>query len=534
MLGVLLGVAIAVHAEPKLEWATFGEFSAKLNEGSGYRLTMDKSVSDRPVVWHFSKPGTDKFALLRRSCKELCLNFEIDEELKKVFIVGPNADAGPTLQSKIERSLRTSQEFFRAHWNDDTDELRKVSEDAIQREKSATNLTEGSAGVVDAALVQFLLHPESRALVAALIDADVRAASVAMAKVRSGQGAMAVSARATRVLGDAYRAKQDQGTDGQRKEISQFISVLADGGRFVVEHRALDSGHVELGLTVIGNRERFTACRIEVMSKLNETDQAELLVDFPTDDKVKGLTMPIPAVPHEALHTVNGFQGAAVAEGWNTMAWFDPSVRLNSLEDTLGQYAHSGDMVRARLTEDGWFQPYLARNRWPEYSGEWSGVIASTGKVRAITPWRELLAYLNGLSDAQLDGMAKIDSLEVADGALANSMVDGWLLRAGLRELAAKRMHAVEGFSNQLSAGAAGDLSRYWLVTKDEGLLVPSIYQNRGRSWLSAYEQARITESGNLYLYVVVELWVPNGTYLPNGDENFVKRTIHLMVDNKL
>ncbi len=536
MLGVLLGVALVRSevAAPKLEWATFGEFSAQLNEGSGYRLTMDKSISDRPVVWYFSKPGDSKFELLKRSCKELCLNFEIDEPRKRAFIIGPNSDAGPTLQSKIERSLKDAQDFFRKHWKDDVDQLREVAADARARESNAATLTEGSSGVVDGVLVEILLNSEGRALAANVIDADIRAVSIAMAKEKSGKNAMPVSSRAIQVVGDSYRAKQQSGTIEQRNEVQKFVSVLSDGGRWVVEHRALDNGSVELALTVIGNKERFTVCRMDALSKLGEADQAAMLVDFPANEKLKGLQITDPAVPHEALHTVNGFQNAAVREGWNTIAWFDPSVRFNATDETLGQHSVSGNMVRARLTDDGWFQPYLGQNRWPEYSGNWSGVIASTGKVKAISPWRSVLDYLNALTTDQLDGMSKIDALEVADGALAVSIADGWLLRAGLRELAARRMHAVEGFSSQLSPGAAADLSHYWGATRDEGLLIPSVFSNRGRAWLTAYEQARAPESGGLHLYVVVELWVPDGTTLPDGSDKFVKHTVHMMVDSKL
>jgi hypothetical protein len=516
MLGVVLGLAIAVQGEPKLEWATFGDFSARLNEGSGYRLVMDKSISDRPVVWYFSKPGESGFELLRRSCKELCLNFEIDEPLKKVFIIGPNADAGPTLQSKIERAIADSKEFVQEHWND-ADSVLKIIEEGQGDDNSELAKD----------LARQLRDGRSRTLLSGVLGMDARSLAVALAKKPSGSGVIPVSTQMVKGMDDYFSKNLNSPDSTLVFKAKQYFEFKNGKATYSVQHYCTDSGEFGMSLKMasddalisIGFASCFIKSKVTAVG-VSDTKNSEVLNTVVNVDRVQ----------NELFETVNWYQTIAIEKKWNTVSWFDPtSGVLISGCPTLQTRNLNGPTSHARFSDDQWLTVFTGDSIWKSNSGDWSGPIQSTGVLNLKSSWMDVLKYLNSLTDAQIDGMAQIDEAGIGKGIMDDVMRNGWLIRAGLRELAVEKTHDVMVYGNTVGSGAGGDLSRFWRVTKDPILLRPTMVSRRNYAVLNCYEQVKAANEGKMDFYVVFNLMVPNGVDDSTGQFLYYEKKVELL-----
>jgi hypothetical protein len=516
MLGVVLGLAIAVQGEPKLEWATFGDFSARLNEGSGYRLVMDKSISDRPVVWYFSKPGESGFELLRRSCKELCLNFEIDEPLKKVFIIGPNADAGPTLQSKIERAIADSKEFVQHHWND-ADSVLKIIEEGQGDDNSELAKD----------LARQLRDGRSRTLLSGVLGMDARSLAVALAKKPSGSGVIPVSTQMVKGMDDYFSKNLNSPDSTLVFKAKQYFEFKNGKATYSVQHYCTDSGEFGMSLKMASDDALislgFASCFIKnkvTAVGVSDTKNSEVLNTVVNVDRVQ----------NELFETVNWYQTIAIEKKWNTVSWFDPtSGVLISGCPTLQTRNLNGPTSHARFSDDQWLTVFTGDSIWKSNSGDWSGPIQSTGVLNLKSSWMDVLKYLNSLTDAQIDGMAQIDEAGIGKGVMDDVMRDGWLIRAGLRELAVEKTHDVMVYGNTVGSGAGGDLSRFWRVTQDPILLRPTMVSRRNYAVLNCYEQVKAANEGKMDFYVVFNLMVPNGVDDSTGQFLYYEKKVELL-----
>lgn len=516
MLGVVLGLAIAVQGEPKLEWATFGEFSAKLNEGSGYRLVMDKAISDRPVVWYFSKPGENRFELLRRSCKELCLNFEVDEPLKKVFVAGPNVDAGPTMVNKILQSIADTREFVQKHWGDSDAALKAIMESDGE-----------GASEFERDLARQLRSGMSRALLSAALGMDARALATGIARDSEGMGLIPVTAQLTRSIDAYFSANLESADNNLVVKAKQYFERKKAGASLVIRHYSGDSGDFGLGLDSATDSDFRAYGDATVLRKNVATDVP--LVES-KDSRILNTAVDLDAVPNPLFATMNWYQTIAIPNKWNTVSWFDPTGGVSVSESmTLGGRGSNGPAVHGQLSDDGWMVLWTNRSKWKEISGDWSGLIRSTGVLSEKSSWMDLLRYLNSLSDSQLDGMKAIEEDYVGRWVMDDVMRDGWLIRAGLRELAAQRSHDVFVYGNTLGSGAGGDLSRFWRVTDDPVLLRPSMVGRRSYAVLNAYEQVRMSSRGGMDYYVVFNLKVPNGVDEVTDQFTYFEKKVQLL-----
>jgi hypothetical protein len=516
MLGFVLGLVMAVQGEPKLEWATFGDFSGRLNEGSGYRLVMDKSISDRPVVWYFSKPGESGFELLRRSCKELCLNFEIDEPVKKVFIIGPNADAGPTLQSKIERAIADSKEFVQHHWND-ADSVLKIIEEGQGDDNSELAKD----------LARQLRDGRSRTLLSGVLGMDARSLAVALAKKPSGSGVIPVSTQMVKGMDDYFSKNLNSPDSTLVFKAKQYFEFKNGKATYSVQHYCTDSGEFGVSLKMasddalisIGFASCFIKSKVTAVG-VSDTKNSEVLNTVVNVDRVQ----------NELFETVNWYQTIAIEKKWNTVSWFDPtSGVLISGCPTLQTRNLNGPTSHARFSDDQWLTVFTGDSIWKSNSGDWSGPIQSTGVLNLKSSWMDVLKYLNSLTDAQIDGMAQIDEAGIGKGVMDDVMRDGWLIRAGLRELAVEKTHDVMVYGNTVGSGAGGDLSRFWRVTKDPILLRPTMVSRRNYAVLNCYEQVKAANEGKMDFYVVFNLMVPNGVDDSTGQFLYYEKKVELL-----
>ncbi|MFM9874146.1 MAG: hypothetical protein ACKVQS_11860, partial [Fimbriimonadaceae bacterium] len=409
-----------------------------------------------------------------------------------------------------------TREFVQKHWGDSDVALKSMEESD----------GEGSSEF-ERDLARQLRSGMSRALLSAALGMDARALATGIAKDAEGTGLVPVAAQLTRSIDAYFSANLESADNNLVVKAKQYFERKKAGASLVIRHYSGDSGDFGLGL------DSATDIDIRVYGDatvLRKTVAADVPLTDSKDSRILNTSVNLEAVPNPFFETMNWYQTIAITNKWNTVSWFDPSGGVSVKESmTIGGRGSNGPVIHGHLSDDGWLLLWTNSSKWKEISGDWSGLIRSTGVLSFKSSWMDLLRYLNSLSDAQLDGMKAIDEDYVDRWVMDDVMRDGWLIRAGLRELAAQRSHDVFVYGNTLGSGAGGDLSRFWRVTDDPVLLRPSLVSRRGYAVLNAYEQVRIGPEGRQDYYVVFDLKVPNGVDDVTGQFSYYEKKVQLL-----
>jgi len=522
MLSVLLACVLIAEtqSEPRLEWSTFGDFAAKQFEGSEYRLVMDRAIGERPMVYYFSNPGSDKLALLKRVSNELCLNFDVDDKLKKIFISGPNSDAGMTLRMKLQLGIQKTQEIARSYWGRSTDELGSDSILLIERVVAAESEKQKKILMFERDVVISMVRPESRAVLACLLTADPATLASRIAANQSGERAVAVSREATNIIKTAYtgRPPSDPAEADYWQAIRNTYDEMAtDGAVPVITHSVAKNGAASFFLRLDGKSKskHLGAISLGQPDWLLESDETE--TDSVPADLANEEFNPKQTI-FWGVDGMNIFQTLAIKHKWNTVAWLDVGRSHPEFTKTIKGFSQLKE-VRVKLTEDGWMVPYILGSRWPEFSGNWRGLMKMEGKIEPETDIKILREYLEDLSDDEINGMAEIKG-ERIDYRLSSLVSSARLIRVALRISAASNLKEFEYKLSQLDLGIGAEISHYWPYVINDEMKTPQVVQRRGQAILIMLDREvpdpdfdELPHSRTL----VVTLAVPTGTEGANG-----------------
>ncbi|QYK53192.1 MAG: hypothetical protein KF824_13170 [Fimbriimonadaceae bacterium] len=526
MLSILLASVLVQQTtpEPKLEWSTFGDFAAKQFEGSEYRLVMDRAIGERPMVYYFSNPGTDKLALLKRTCKELCLNFEVDEKLKKIFIAGPNSDAGLTLRAKLQIGIQKMQEIARANWSKSTTKLNNEANRLLQLSMDQIPAKERELLMFERSVLVSLVRPESRAVMSCLLSIDAGSLATRMAQSQSGEGALPVTGEARNILANAFKGAPPSDKDELMwwTEIKKiYDEMVVDGAVPTITYSVAKSGAASIFLRLDGKTKSraLGAVSISTYGWLDDPDESK---DFVPDSLAKEEFNPKQTI-FWGVEGMNIFQTLAIKHKWNTVAWLDVGRNHPEYTKTLEGF-NKLKKVRVKLTDDGWMVPYLYGQRYPEFTGNWRGVMKMEGKIEPETDIKKLREYLESLTFEEINGMAEIEG-EMFDYRLTSLLSSARLIRTALRISEATKLKEFDLKLSQVDLNIGGEISHYWPYVVNEQLKTPALVQMRGLAHIGMLDRELADPDFDelpTARTLIVILAVPSGKFV-EGKEVFVQ-----------
>ncbi|QYK53191.1 MAG: hypothetical protein KF824_13165 [Fimbriimonadaceae bacterium] len=482
-----------ITPEPKLEWSTFGDFAAKQFEGSEYRLVMDREIGERPVVYYFSNPGTDKLALLKRTCKELCLNFEVDEKLKKIFIVGPNADAGRSLSVRLSVAFTRLQKLTREYWRLSNKELDNILDAATRQESEAENPIQASDAIFEQEIAINLKSPASRAIMSVLNNVPVNQLVSAVLKGHQSAG-LPLDGRARQIVMESMRAglsmsvpknQDDAFAANQKLQTQRTISMLDSGADVLLTGSVSASGEVSFYLKIVSDSEEIQAGTFSCVVPITQPDIAEMYrgVSFPED-----LLNYTPKLKHKFawdIDTLNIYQSIGVQKKWNTVEWLDTQLVYPNEESLkISEQMIQLPMLRFATSENGWLVPYAMLNRYPTYSGNWSGIIKAYKMLKRRPSREDIGAYFDSLTDQEITNMPSNPDLWVCREYFCSMLFYPRLMRAALREAKERGVKEFDLPVHELSIEANSDIAQFWVETFHPRLKRRGIANLRGQARL--------------------------------------------------
>lgn len=523
MLSVLFASAVFLQPEPKLEWSTFGDFAAKQFEGSEYRLVMDREIGERPIVYYFPESRTEKLELLKRTCKELCLNYDVDDKLKKIFISGPNSEAGRNLHQKLVISLTRLQQMTHRYWNLTTSEIDDMRHEASLRETHADDPVAASDAILEQELAVYLKNPTTRALLSVLTTLSPSQLATAVLKGNNSSSNIALSASAQELITDSYQGALSGETSPdkiQQQQLNEALAVLNDGGEFLLSGSANSKGEIKFILRVVSDQQEVYAAALTCIVPITQPDIAEMYsgVNYPQE-----LELIKPDLKHKFgwdINTLNVFQSIGVQKKWNTVAWLDTNlVYPNADQLTISTQMSMAPMLRFAAADKGWLVPYSTFNRYPIYSGNWSGIIKAYKMLKPLPSRDELLTYYESLTDAEMVGMPSNPDIWVCQSNYWMLLYPR-LVKAALLEAEKRGVKEFDLPIRELSVESGSEIARFWLETNNVRLKRRGLATARAQARFSLQEREvkdaeTPDEPAKKILRIVVE--IPNALKSLNG-----------------
>lgn len=522
MLSVLLASVLVQQSapEPRLEWSTFGDFAAKQFEGSEYRLVMDRAIGERPMVYYFSYPGTDKLALLRRTCKELCLNFDIDDKYKRIFISGPNSDAGMTLKMRVQLGVQKTQEIARKYWSTSPEQLELESEMLVQRALKEKSEKLRSELQFQRDVLIALMRAESRAVMACLLTADPANLASRITTKFLGEGAIPVTREAIKIFEAGYSdlLLSDPVEVMYWQDLKKlYDEMVAEDAVPVMIHSVAKNGAVSFSLR-LDSKSKSEHMGTVSISELDWLNDAEDIAKDAVPEALASERFEPKQTIFWGVDGMNSFQTLAIKHKWNTVAWLDTGRNHKDLTSTLRGFSMLKN-VRVKLTDDGWMVPYILGQRWPAFSGNWRGVMKMDGKIAPETDIKLLREYLESLTSDEIDGMAQIKG-ESLDYRLESLISSARILRTALRISTETKLKEFEFKISQLSLDHGSEVSKYWPHSANAEMQAPAVRQRRGQATLAMIDrEVQDPDFDDLPAFrtLIVILAVPNGTNGADG-----------------
>ncbi|MBA4294092.1 hypothetical protein C0431_14110 [bacterium] len=482
----------------RLEFAPFAEFAEKLNDGSGYELEYDWEIGRRPVVWYFGKKSEHgSIELLKRSCSELYLNFDIDQERKRIFISGHSAATGSGLKGRISDSFSRFCKVFGA--------LSRMSPDELEQ-----------LGVIDTESVDSLSDIEKQELL-------LRQSAIEALKTKAGRlfGSLVTGLNddlfSRSVVGDyssknrlplmewglrqvlkyvgsgEFAAHQVQGElespEAFKKRVDAVKGFTGRGMEFWIRHKIVEGKIVilELLVTEIDRPISLVATlAVPIFQPASEShpsakDIPDSLLNFIPQRKDQVFW---------GLFNVNAWQSYAIENDLNSVGWFDSMWTWPESRGNVRQ--HQKDFVNLAISEDGWLSVNRTGDEFPMLAGDWRGVerLYAGLKPNGATA-QDVFRVLSEMPSDELDGMQTVtriagwgweDSrvMDYVEGIARN----GRMVRAGLREYLASGEKRVEKQVKFLKDESARDIGAVWFGALGDSSSFFPMKHRRGDYWL--------------------------------------------------